>query len=467
MNRFWRKSLSVSYRRESFGGILFHRKRGVTLELDREAYRLFELCDGSVSDLQVRTRLEGEFGRNFQERAFAQVRMQLTTLGMIAASSEPMLEEQFVPSMGWPDQVHLTAPETVHWAVTYRCDLNCHYCYVKRDWVKDEMGWPETRRFIDVLRRMGVFQLAIGGGEPFLRADLPEIVAFTHDRGIIPSITTNGLHLDEEILRRIKGKIGRIQISFDAEDALDRDRGKGIYRKVYAGIQRVRAAGIPFGINLLLTRHTIEYVEERIASFARLGASQVTILRPKPSVVDASWCMQVMPTPMQYRSLKEKLDELVRQSPQIAIHVDCALSFLMGDVPPHRLTQQGVYGCSAGERFLVVLPNGDAYPCSHYVDEAHRVGNVLRDDLAEVWNKAAVLNDFRVFRNHPDFLETVCGQCRTRRTCGGCRVIAGKITGNFWGADEGCFLPQVKERIDHADHKYATDTRKRSQFLQL
>ena len=459
MNRFWRKNPSVSYRREPFGGILFHRERGITLELDREAYRLFELCDGSVADIQVKEKLGEEFGREFRIRALERVRAQLGTLGMIAASSEPTLGEEPVPWLAWPDQTHLTAPETVHWAITYRCDLNCRYCYVKRDRVRDEMGWQEARHFIDVLQRIGVFQLAIGGGEPFLREDLPEIVACAFEHGIVPSITTNGLHLDEGILRRLKGKIGRIQISFDIEEALDQDRGEGVYRKVYAGIQRVRAAGIPFGINLLLTRHTVGRVEERLAFFAHLGACQVTILRPKPSAGDETWFMGAMPTPAQYRALKERLDALVPQYPRMAIHVDCALSFLMRDMPPHTLTRQGVYGCSAGERFLVVLPNGNVYPCSHYVDEAHRVGNVRRDDFVMLWDQATVLNDFREFRNHPDFLRTACGQCRTRRACGGCRIMAEKAMGDFSGADEGCFHRPKGGRREHANPEYAADIR--------
>lgn len=439
MKPFWRKCPSVSYRREPFGGMLFHRKRGITLELDREAYRLFELCDGSVSEVGVKAVLEEEFGRAVRDGAFERVRNRLMALGMILASSEPAVEGERVPSAGWPNGTHLTAPETVHWAVTVRCDLNCRYCYVQRGRVKDEMGWEDVRRFIDVLRGMGVFQLAIGGGEPFLRLDLPEIVAYTYEQGLVPNVTTNRLHLSERILRGIKGKIGRVQISFDMEEALDRDRGKGVYREVYAGIQRVRSEGIPFGINLLLTRHTIGRVEERIAFFAHLGACQVTILRPKPSALDTAWCMEAMPTPEQYRDLKGKLDELVRRFPHIAIHVDCALSFLMGDVPPRRLAQRGVYGCSAGERFLVVLPNGDVYPCSHDVDAEHRVGNVLRDDFAALWKESEVLNEFRAFRDHPAFLRTTCGRCQVKRACGGCRVLAERTTDDFYGADEGCF----------------------------
>ena len=439
MKPFWRKSPSVSHRREPFGGILFHRKRGITLELDREAYRLFELCDGSASDVQVKAVLEEEFGRAFRDGALERMRNRLNTLKMILASYEPAVGREHVPSEGWPNRAHLTAPERVHWAVTYRCDLNCRTCYVERDRGQDEMGWEDVRRFIDAVKEMGVFQLAIGGGEPFLRPDLPEIVAYAYEHGLVPNVTTNGLHLGERILRGIQGKIGRVQISFDLEEALDRDRGKGVYREVYSGIQRVRSEGIPFGINLLLTRPTIGRVEERIAFFAHLGARQVTILRPKPSALDTAWCMEAMPTPEQYRDLKGTLDALVRRLPHIAIHVDCALSFLMGDVPPRILAQRGVYGCSAGERFLVVLPNGDVYPCSHYVDAEHRVGNVLRDEFTALWNEAEVLNDFRKFRDHPHFLRTACGQCEVKRACGGCRVLVERATGDFYGADEGCF----------------------------
>ena len=126
------------------------------MELDREAYRLFERCDGSASEVQVKVLLKEEFGRGVRDGAFERMKNRLAALGMILASSAPAVGGERVPSGEWPDGGHLTAPETVHWAVTYRCDLNCRYCYVDRDWVREEMGWEDVRRFIDGLRDMGL-----------------------------------------------------------------------------------------------------------------------------------------------------------------------------------------------------------------------------------------------------------------------------------------------------------------------
>jgi len=96
----------------------------------------------------------------------------------------------------------LSHPMKISFAVTYRCNLRCRMCHIwKKGPVRDEMSLPEIDRFFELAN--GFSWVGLTGGEPFLREDLPEIVAAIRGRsrrlGSL-HINTNG-QLTEKIIR--------------------------------------------------------------------------------------------------------------------------------------------------------------------------------------------------------------------------------------------------------------------------
>lgn len=410
------KADSVVVRQESFGGTIFTQKSGLMLELDREAFFFLLNYNATSNYGEMRRYLEKEFQRTVNPREMWKLARKLFKLGIISTPTSPQSKEFSKPS--WPETGYLSAPEVVHLAVTHRCNLDCPHCYVGEDYyLEEEMSLTQIGRLVDRLSELRVFQIAIGGGEPFLRPDLPEVVDLIRKGDIIPNITTNGTLLTRSTLERIKDKIGRLQISFDSGDV-----SKRIGLDVFAGV--------PFGINVILTKENIARIEDILSLCSRLGAENVTLLRPKPPFPDLG--------PTEYLRLSERLGELVKKFEGIQITIDCALSFLMKDVSPPALAWNGIRGCSAGESFVVIMPNGDVYPCSHLADSGYFVGNVMREDFARLWNESLVLRKFREFRKNEAFLRTSCGKCPNVKNCGGCRAIVQKNQGDFYGEDPAC-----------------------------
>ena len=115
----------------------------------------------------------------------------------------------------------LSAPETVHWAVTYRCSENCPDCYARRfSFVNTELDNSDALKLIDKVADWGVFQLAIGGGEPFARRDLAKIVNHAANHGLAVHITTGKLHLEQQILESVSDSIKSLQIGIRPNDLL-------------------------------------------------------------------------------------------------------------------------------------------------------------------------------------------------------------------------------------------------------
>jgi len=98
------------------------------------------------------------------------------------------------------DKVHI-----VSWLLTRRCNLHCSYCRISRDYKKRPLSYPSlkdyerreisTSSIIEALRRFKIhnpdcFHIFYGG-EPFLRADLPDIINYCNKEKIQYTIITN------------------------------------------------------------------------------------------------------------------------------------------------------------------------------------------------------------------------------------------------------------------------------------
>ena len=143
-------------------------------------------------------------------------------------------------------------PPFVTLYVTTKCDEQCIHCYY---W--DELN-PQPNRdftpaeFEKTLASMGeIYNLFIGGGEPFLRPDLAEILlaAYKANRAANVYVPTNGQHTRrvretlETVLEGAPSMRFHLNLSVDHVDAQahDRIRGKaGAFRKLLETYEAVR-----------------------------------------------------------------------------------------------------------------------------------------------------------------------------------------------------------------------------------
>ena len=92
----------------------------------------------------------------------------------------------------------------VLWDITHRCSLNCKHCRANIPFVYDEKDLKFVKEVIDQLVEIDVKTLAISGGDPLLRKDLPKIVKYATQKGIRVRIQTNGQLINEKILDKLK-----------------------------------------------------------------------------------------------------------------------------------------------------------------------------------------------------------------------------------------------------------------------
>jgi MoaA/NifB/PqqE/SkfB family radical SAM enzyme len=115
-------------------------------------------------------------------------------------------------------------PELADISISNHCTKGCSFCYRNSKPNREFMSLEDYCFALDSLAHAelgGVFQVALGGGEPLEHPQFLEIIDATVERGIVPNFTTNGLHLTDCICQRIKNKVGAVAISISKMDELN------------------------------------------------------------------------------------------------------------------------------------------------------------------------------------------------------------------------------------------------------
>src|SRR5579864_6417458 len=147
------------------------------------------------------------------------------------------------------------------WLYTnFDCNLHCDYCCVRSSPTapRRELGLARVRRIVSEAADLGVKEIFVTGGEPFLLEDIGEIL-LSCTAAAPTTVLTNGMLFAgrrEESLRSLPRDRVVLQISLDSATPQlhDLHRGPGTWARTREGIERARAHG--FRVRLAATVST-------------------------------------------------------------------------------------------------------------------------------------------------------------------------------------------------------------------
>jgi radical SAM family uncharacterized protein len=148
--------------------------------------------------------------------------------------------------------------------LTYNCNLRCKMCPFWKRSSKDS----SIEREKAILRRIydsGACGIAFEGGEPLLRNDLVEILAFSRSLPLHTSLVTNGTLLESRIDEIASYINGVVYVSLDGlEKTHDTIRGvSGCFRKAVIGIMAAREK-VSVTINTTIMAENIHEIEDLV-----------------------------------------------------------------------------------------------------------------------------------------------------------------------------------------------------------
>ncbi len=267
-------------------------------------------------------------------------------------------------SAGWPRPICLT------WELTYACNLACRHCLSssgRRD--PGELSPLEARGVVDELAAMQVFYVNIGGGEPMLRPDFFDLLAYSVDHGVGVKFSTNGTRLTRARAEQLGAMdYVDVQVSIDGATAAVNDavRGHGSFAAATAAMGHLAESGFGrFKVSVVMTRHNVAQLDALAELADRYGA-QLRLTRLRPSGRGADTWDELHPTADQqrdlYRWLLDRPDVLTGDS---FFHLSA-----LGE------PLEGLNLCGAGRVVCLIDPVGDVYACPFVIHPDFLAGNV-------------------------------------------------------------------------------------------
>lgn len=325
-------------------------------------------------------------------------------------------------------------PSIFVFELTRRCNHRCLYCYTA--WGEPSLGYPaspreemstaEVKEFIDNLRSQApVEYIALSGGEPLLREDLPEILAFIRNRGITPVIITNGTLLTKErVAASMVGGCYEISLHSYRAHVHDRMSGRdGAWNKVIEGMANVHSAGgrqmaafVATKLNYMDLFHTAELA-------ISLGCWGMLYNRINLGSYNLRYADELLPTPAMIQENLDMLEEIGATYAPFVVSVAIVIEPCVVDIRKYKHIYFGYCPKGGTNSYFTIDPVGNVRTCNH---SPVILGNLKTDRFSNIFYQHPYVRQFR------ETMPAECADCEPelKSICrGGCDAAAEQCYG--------------------------------------
>jgi radical SAM protein with 4Fe4S-binding SPASM domain len=289
-------------------------------------------------------------------------------------------------------------------AVTYRCNLQCDFCYVGER-AYGELGTGDMKRILmRIFHEAQVPSVSFTGGEPLLREDIVELVAHATHIGMWTNLITNGTLLEEDLVQALKAAgLSSAQVSIEGPDPQTHDQITGVQGSFHAatkGIELLQSANIPVHTNTTVSRNNIDALHGIMSLAKMLGLNRLSmnLLIPCGAARDKR---QIW---VSYSEVGARVLGLKRMAAELGIKFLWYSPMPMCKFNPiaHGL---GNKSCAAITGLLSVDPLGNIIPCSSW---RKPVGSLLKNRFGDIW-RSKTMDFYKKVQYAPDECRG-CGQ---------------------------------------------------------
>lgn len=159
----------------------------------------------------------------------------------------------------WAAKLGVSVPWAILIDPTEKCNLNCTGCWAGDYQRAHELDLATMDRVITEGEKLGINFIVLSGGEPLLRRDDIIRLAERHPDQVF-HLFTNGTLIDQKFVDDMI-RLGNITVALSLEgfeEKTDRRRGRGVFAKVMAAMDLMRAAGAVYGVSVTYSRNNTE-----------------------------------------------------------------------------------------------------------------------------------------------------------------------------------------------------------------
>lgn len=291
-------------------------------------------------------------------------------------------------------------PELLDVSITNYCERGCDFCYRSSNLSGKFMDVDFYRDIVEEAQKLGVFQIALGGGNPNQHPEFIDFLKITRDYGIIPSYTTNGQGMNDDIYKASKEYAGAIAVSWyfpykDAEEV----------------IKKCNDYNIPVNIHFVLQNDNI-YEAEKILNDYRIteNINALIFLNYKP-------VGRILKRPLEYSKQLTNFLSNVISIKNCQIGFDSCMICHLVDYK-ELIDERSFDFCEAGRFSAFVSEEGEMYPCSFMCGAGIKGYNLRQNSMEHIWKNAPL---FVLQRKKISSVSEGCKDCMAQDLCrGGC-----------------------------------------------
>jgi hypothetical protein len=257
-----------------------------------------------------------------------------------------------------PHSTELSAPLRLDCALTYKtAGSRKDATPVKR--VKRELTTEEWKVILEKVHEAGIPHVLFTGGEPTLRPDLPELVAFTEKLEMVCGVLTDGLRLttSKYLHALLQSGLDHLMIVLTPEN-----------EQSWEAIKDTLVEDIHVTVHLSLTPVVVKKYSAIFERLAVMGVKSVSL-----SASDTKYAAQ----------LKDARDMLAMKGLDLVWDIPVPYS----DIHPVALESEDEVIPGGGKVWLYLEPDGDVMPAQGVQPV---FGNLLEQPWEEVWKNRPV-----------------------------------------------------------------------------
>ena len=345
----------------------------------------------------------------------------------------------------------------VAWNYTRTCNLKCRHCYSSSESKQydNELTTEEALAFIDDLAEFKSPVILFSGGEPLIRQDFFVLAQHAKDKGIRPTLSTNGTLITPEVAQRIKDVgVGYVGISLDGlRETNDRFRGvPGAFDLAMAGIRNCRAVGQRVGLRFTINKSNVDDVPAILDLMETENIDRICFYH----LVYSGRGNAIVQDDLSHEETRRVLDLIIervldfhrrglkKEILMVDNHADAVYLYLKyKDTDPERAAYiYRLIKTNGGNRSGIAFANVDNVGNVHpdQFTQHHTLGNVRERSFRDIWTDTS--NPLMAgLKDRKGLLQGRCQSCTWLDVCNGnFRARGEAVTGDFWGFDPACYL---------------------------
>ncbi len=301
-------------------------------------------------------------------------------------------------------------------ALTYDCQNRCTFCYAdspNRGRQVQEMSTAEVKQVIDrIYDEAHCPTISFTGGEPTLRGDLPELVAYAKGKGLRVNLITNGLRCAEETFVRALAEAGldSAQVSIEGaspqvHDAITQHAGS--WARSVRAVHVLRAAHIHTHTNTTICEGNREHLLELVDFIAQELHSEYFSMN---MVIRTGTALSHEEANLSYSEIGAIISAVQKRAEERGVRLVwyspvpyCLFNPIQAGL--------GSKSCACVDGLLSVNPAGQLLPCSSF---GRGIGDLVHEPFEKVWHSRTAL-----YWRRKEFRPPICERCQIVEICGG------------------------------------------------